>query len=262
MEYFNHRPVPFFRFRSFPADGVQTHAVFTRQGGVSAPPFAALNLSSAVADARPHIDENRRRAYGVVGRGAGSLVHEHLVHGNGVLRVTAAEQGNVAGRGDGLITDDPGCGLTMNYADCSPIFLYDPQRPAIGLGHAGWQGAVADLPGAMVRAMVAAFGSDPAALYAGIGPSIGVCCYEVDEPLTSRVRGAFDQPASLLPTRPGKRRPHFDLVEANRRNLARAGVTQIELPELCTACRTDLFFSHRAEQGTTGRFGVAFLLRG
>ena len=262
MEFHNHRPVPFFRFDTFPDDGVQTHAVFTRLGGSSAPPYASLNLSSAVADARPCIEENRRRAYGVVGRGAQSLVHEHLVHGSDVLRVTAGQQGGVVGRGDGLITNDPACGLTMNYADCSPIFLYDPRRRAIGLGHAGWQGAVVDLPGAMVRAMAAEFGSDPADLYAGIGPSIGVCCYEVDEPLTSRVRAAFADAETLLPSRAGKTRPHFDLVEANRRNLARAGVRQIELPFLCTACRTDLFFSHRAEQGQTGRFGVAFVLNG
>jgi copper oxidase (laccase) domain-containing protein len=114
----------------------------------------------------------------------------------------------------------------------------------------------------MVRAMQRAFGSEPAELYAGIGPSIGACCYEVDEPVISEVHDAFAEPETLLLRQSGCPRPHFDLVEANRRNLVRAGVQHIETPGLCTACRTDLFFSHRAEAGNTGRFGVLFLLTG
>jgi YfiH family protein len=154
----------------------------------------------------------------------------------------------------------------MNYADCTPIFLFDPLNHAIGLGHAGWQGTVRDLPGALVQAMKEAFGSDPARLVAGIGPAIGPCCYEVGEPVISQVRAAFDEVDSLLldgqngaaKAQGGHR--YFDLPEANRRNLARAGVRQIEMSGLCTACRTDLFFSHRAEKGRTGRFGTLFIL--
>jgi YfiH family protein len=176
----------------------------------------------------------------------------------------------------------------MSFADCAPIFLFDPVNNAIGLGHAGWRGTVEDLPGAMVRKMTAEFGSYPADLIAGIGPSIGRCCYEVDEPVISMVNAAFAEPESLLVPPPPKtkpigvdprwhsrmhaasshpqeetngHRPYFDLPEANRRNLANAGVKQIELSGLCTACRTDLFFSHRAENGRTGRFGTIFILR-
>jgi copper oxidase (laccase) domain-containing protein len=142
--------------------------------------------------------------------------------------------------------------------------------------------------------MSAEFGSDPADLLGGIGPCIGPCCYEVDEPVIGAVQAAFAEPGSLLipPPRNANRnqvstshenlrqptshqhpvrnellrartngdRPHFDLPEANRRNLANAGVTQIELSGLCTACRTDLFFSHRAENGRTGRFGTLLIL--
>ena len=154
----------------------------------------------------------------------------------------------------------------MNYADCTPIFLFDPINSAIGLGHAGWKGTVRDLPGALVRAMTAEFGSDPAELLAGIGPAIGPCCYEVDEPVLSQVRATFADAGSLLldgqngsSKAKGDRR-YFDLPEANRRNLHRAGVRQIEMAGVCTACRTDLFFSHRAEHGLTGRFGTIFIL--
>ncbi len=254
--------IPVFRFDSFPDDGVQTHAVFTRQGGVSRAPFDTLNLSSAVADEPERLAINRARAYGAVGRSTDSLVHQYLVHGRQVQAVGRAQQGKLAGQGDGLITDEPGCGLTMNFADCAPILLYDPVHRAIGLGHAGWKGAVEDLAGSMVRAMVSAYGSRPATLLAGIGPCIGPGRYEVDEPVISAVRGAFANPGELLRYRPDRPRPHFDLPLANQRNLERAGVRYIEQAGLCTASRTDLFFSHRAEQGRTGRFGVVFLLNG
>jgi hypothetical protein len=251
--------LPYFRFTGFPEDGVQNHAVFTRHGGVSPAPFDSLNLSVSVADSRDKVYANRRRAYGLYGRDTDSVVHAHLVHGADVARVTRADDGGWQPHIDGLITDEPGCALTMNYADCTPIFLYDPVRRAIGLGHAGWKGAIQDLPGALVRAMQAAFGSKPAELLAAIGPSIGPCCYEVGDPVVGQVRAQFANGHRLLHNNGGPR-PHFDLPEANRQRLQDAGLRQIEMSGLCTACRTDLFFSHRAEKGRTGRFGVMFML--
>ncbi len=255
----NDRELTYFEFSTIPAGSPQRHAVFSRRTGVSPAPFASLNMSISVADALENVTANRARAYSVFGRSDDSVVHAHLVHGADVLRVTAGEHGQIPGRADGLITNEPGCALTMNFADCAPILLYDPQQQAIGLGHAGWQGAVRDLPGALVRAMQEAFGSRPADLWAGIGPCIGSCCYEVGEPVISAVHRAFTDGESLL-IQNGGPRPHFDLPEANRHNLQRAGVRHIEQSPFCTACRTDLFFSHRQEQGRTGRFGVLFLL--
>ena len=127
-------------------------------------------------------------------------------------------------------------------------------------------GAVRDLPGSMVRAMERAYGSDPAGLLAGVGPCIGPCCYEVGEPVISAVRDSFSRGETLLIAPPGGRtadgdgRPHFDLPEANRRRLEAAGVKHVEPSGLCTACRTDLFYSHRAENGQTGRFGAILIL--
>jgi polyphenol oxidase len=243
-------------------NGRVRHAVFGRRGGVSPAPFASLNLSVSVPDEKERVYANRRRAYALFGRDTDSVVHAHLVHGRAVARVTTTDNATWVEHIDGLITNEPGCALTMNYADCTPIFLYDPVHQAIGLGHAGWQGCVVDLPGAMVRAMQAAFGSRPEQLRAGIGPCIGPCCYEVGEPVITAVQQAFTQAAKLLIPQPGRTRPHFDLPAANRHNLLRAGLgpDRIEPSAFCTACRTDLFFSHRAEQGRTGRFGAIFLL--
>jgi YfiH family protein len=258
--------VPILQFESLhKAKGIQ-HAVFTRQGGVSAAPFSSLNLSVSVPDDVADVYANRRRAYGVFGRDTDSVVHAHLVHEAQVARVTEDDYGTWVAHTDGIITNQSGCALTMNYADCTPIFVFDPINNGIGLGHAGWMGTVRDLPGALVRAMTAEFGSDPAKLVAGIGPAIGPCCYEVDEPVIGQVRASFEEPQSLLldgqngAPKANDGHLYFDLPEANRRNLQRAGVQQIEMSGLCTACRTDLFFSHRAEKGKTGRFGTIFIL--
>ena len=280
MKTFQHDDLLYFRFDGLP-NGTLHHAVFSRRGGTSLAPFDSLNMSLAVADERDRVYANRRRAYGLFGRDTDTVVHAHLVHGATVARVTTAENGTWVHHVDGLVTDQPGCVLTMSFADCAPIVLYDPVHRAIGLGHAGWKGAVADLPGALVRAMGEQFGSDPADLLAAVGPCIGPCCYEVGEIVIDAVRAAFASPDELLhrqsmpahqattdnhsppATRYSTtdllatdRRLHFDLPEANRRNLLNAGVRHVELSEHCTACRTDLFFSHRAEKGRTGRFGV------
>ena len=259
--------VPFFRFDNFPSNGHLDHAVLTRLGGHSPTPFRSLNLSESVTDNKANVMDNRARAYAIYRRTNNTLVHAHLVHGNDVAQVTALDYGQYVGPVDALITNQPGCGLTMNYADCTPILLYDPTMKAIGLGHSGWKGVVEDLPGAMVSAMAGAFGSDPRDLIAGIGPSIGPCCYQVGEEVIDAVQNVFDSSDEvILPEDSGKvivtggSRAYIDIARANRINLMRAGLEQIEVSEMCTACRNDLFFSHRAENGRTGRFGALLIL--
>ena len=250
----------YFQFESFLAAPFFQHAVFSRHGGVSPAPFNSLHLSVSVPDSKANVYANRRRAFGIFGRDTETAVHAHLVHGSAVARGTQADNGTWAEHKDAIITNELGCALTMNFADCAPILLVDPVQKAIGLGHAGWKGSVVDLPGAMVRAMQQEFGSQPSDLLAGIGPCISWETYEVDEPLVSEVRAAFADHADLLRQPNGAPKLHYDLAEANRRILLRAGVTQIELSGVCTGQRTDLFFSHRVEKGKTGRFGVMMVM--
>lgn len=260
--------ISYYSFESLSDNGCIKQAVFTREGGSSRAPYDTLNLSLSVPDSRSAVYANRAKAYATHGRSNDRLVHAHLVHGSEAALVTSADYGRYVGPVDALLTNEAGCGLTMNFADCAPIMLYDPTHKAIGLGHAGWKGAVKDLPGSMVRAMQRAYGSDPAELLAGVGPCIGPCCYEVGEPVISAVRESFEEGDTLLAAPAGERqkangpgRPHFDLPEANWRRLEAAGVRHIERSGMCTACRTDLFFSHRAEKGRTGRFGAILMLR-
>jgi len=243
------------------------HGVTTRLGGVSAPPFASLNLSFAVGDDPGAVRCNRQRLAETLGVPVQATVTAHQVHGTTVRLVTATEAGAGAldpatslPASDALITTTPGLYLTQRYADCLPMLFYDPRRRAAGLAHAGWRGTLAGIAGKTVMAMIAAFQTHPADLWVGLGPAIGPCCYEVGADVIAAAAAA-GQSAALRPQ--GNGRVHFDLWAANRDQLRAAGVpdTQILDSHLCTACHTNAFYSHRAEGGRTGRFGALLGIR-
>lgn len=231
------------------------HAVFTRRGGISRPPFESLNLGHTVGDDPAAVELNHRRVYRALGVEPHAVVTAWLVHGREVAVVDASHGGQVIPRTDGLITRTPGVTLFQRFADCLPILLFDPVRRAVGIAHAGWRGTLQGVAQRMVAAMGAAFGSRPEDLIAGLGPGIGPCCYEVGDDVVRAVRKTFERSEALLPRIDGS--VHFALPAANAQQLAELGVRTIEVADLCTACRVDEFFSHRAERGRTGRFGVA-----
>ena len=235
-------------------------AVFTRQGGVSPAPWDELNVGGAVGDERERVIENRRRSFEAVGLPFESIADLWQVHSADTYRADAPK-GDLPylAKADALITDRPGVSLFLRFADCVPILLYDPVQRAIGIVHAGWRGTVQDAAGAAVRALARCYGSRPADLVAAIGPSIGPDHYLVGPEVVEQVHHAFPGPNGLLRTVDG--RAHLDLWAANERALRRAGVERIEIAGLCTACRTDLFFSHRGEAGRTGRFGAVIALK-
>lgn len=235
------------------------HAVFTRQGGVSPAPWAALNLSASAGDAPERVAENLQRALSAAGREPASVFDVWQVHGSEVARADAPRGGSLQ-QADAILTDRPGVTLLMRFADCTPILLYDPVHQAAALAHAGWKGAVGRVAGEAVKAMQAQYGSRPADLLAAIGPSIAAHHYPVGPEVAGRVRQAFGMDAgALLPEENGQ--PHFDLLAANRLVLEQAGVRRIENACLCTACCLDDWYSHRAERGQTGRFGATLWLK-
>jgi len=134
------------------------------------------------------------------------------------------------------------------------LLFFDPVAGAVGLGHAGWRGTMQNVVGAVVQAMADTFGSRPADIRLVIGASIGVCCYQVGDDVLRAARASFADPESLFDRSRGDVR--FDLWAANRRQAEAAGVGEIIVSGICTACHTADFFSHRAEQGRTGRFGA------
>jgi hypothetical protein len=250
----------YYQFESFDGSDM-AHGVLTRRGGVSQGPYTSLNLSVSTGDAPANVSENRLRAFRALERDPDSGADLWLVHSADVVVVEAPRAPHEhPRRADALVTGRPGVTLFLRFADCVPILLFDPRRRAAGIVHAGWKGTLAKIAAATVRTMAAQYGSRPADIVAGIGPSIGPCHYEVGPDVAAGTRAAFGPAADEL-LWPVNGRYRLDLWAANARALRQAGVERIEQSALCTACRTADFFSHRAEQGRTGRFGALIGLR-
>ncbi|MBN1955018.1 MAG: peptidoglycan editing factor PgeF [Anaerolineae bacterium] len=249
--------IALYQFDALAEAGV-VHAAFTRLGGVSRNPFATLNLGHSVGDDLNDVAENHRRALAALDIRREQIVSPYQVHTNNVRLVGAADAGTVREDTDGLLTTTAGLALLFRFADCVPIFFLDPFRRAAGLAHAGWRGAANGVVGAAVAAFVHHVGSRPGDLWAGVGPAIGPCCYEVGPEVVTAVTQACPEGAQVAQRRNGAL--HLDLPGAVRAQLADAGVGQVEMSGICTACHTDEWFSHRAENGQTGRFGVLLML--
>ncbi|MCD9024419.1 peptidoglycan editing factor PgeF [Cohnella silvisoli] len=220
----------------------------------------AFNTALHVGDAPETVINNRKRVVEQLGWPFEAFTCAEQVHGNNVYLVTSDD----AGRGrfdrlsaiadtDALITNVPGVLLAMYFADCVPLYFYDPVTESIGLAHAGWKGTVSEIAVKTVEKMTAAFGTEPKNLMAAIGPSIGASCYEVDESVLQHVRPLDDK--SIIQISPSSDRAQLDLKHLNRHLMIKAGImpSRIEMSSWCTGCRTDLLFSHRMENGTTGR---------
>jgi YfiH family protein len=248
--------VRYLTFDIFPKNVV--HAVFTRQGGFSPEPWNSLNVGGTVGDESQRVRENRYRSFATLGRERESMFDVWQVHSADVVVANAPHPRLNCPpefKADAMITDNPEVTLFMRFADCTPILLYDPIKKAVGIVHAGWLGTVRHVTGQTVRNMQAAFGSRPADILAAIGPSIGPDHYEIGPDVIEQVRHSFGEDANgLLVEHNG--RIHFDLWKANKLSLKRAGVEQVEVAELCTACHTSDWYSHRAQKGKTGRFGA------
>ena len=217
-------------------------------------------MGHTVGDDLAAVEANHARICQALGIGRSAIATARQVHGSHVALVGTEDRGRISPATDALLTDTSGVALMLRFADCVPLLFYDPVHRAIGLAHAGWRGTVEGLARRTARAMAEAFGSRPQDLVVGIGPAIGPCCYPVGEEVAQAVRAALPDGDRLLRSW-GDGTLRFDLWEANRRGLAELGVEQIEVAGLCTACHVDEFFSHRAEKGRTGRFGVVMGIR-
>jgi polyphenol oxidase len=232
-------------------EGAGVAAAFpSREGGVSPAPFGSLNLGLSVADEPANVLENRRRFCAALGVGHERLVVPGQVHGTALAWVGEAE----AGRGaldretvihdhDGLLTAAPALGLGASYADCVPVVIAasGADGPEVAVVHAGWRGMLAGIVGQAA----AALSCRGRLLGAVVGPSIGPCCFTVDEALRRRFDDRFPGVAG---------ESTVDLWACATRELAAAGVPAqaVTSAALCTA-GDERFFSHRRDHGSTGR---------
>lgn len=240
------QPSPFRRpaiFCSFPG---LIAAESTRHGGVSPPPYASLNLGLNTDDCLENVTENRRRFLAALDLPPGRLATSHQVHGNEVL--LARQPGHYEGY-DAIITDQKGIFAAVGTADCTPILIYDPARQAVAAIHAGWKGTAQQVARAALLAMQKEFGTKPEGCHAYIGTCIDQDNYEVDENVACHFEAAHKW-------EDGKRGKWLvDLKGANKSQLLGLGIPegQIEVSAYSTHAHNEDYFSHRKENGATGR---------
>jgi YfiH family protein len=215
----------------------------TRNGGVSEGPYESLNLGILTDDSAAKVTENRHRLATGAGLDAERVAMGWQVHGTDLREWDAApagggyaQPGAELDRVDGHLTRERELGLLVLVADCLPVALATHDQ--VAMLHCGWRG----LAGGIVERAAERFDAPPAAL---IGPGIGGCCYEVGP----EVLDAFGDLDGVADDR------MLDLRAVARRKLGAAGVEHVRDVDLCTSCRPDLFFSHRRDDGLTGRQG-------
>jgi len=294
----NARYLQFSHFLQFPD---LIHASFTRLGGYSKTPYRGLNVSYSIGDDFENVLRNRLLALRALQIQAYPCATLWMVHGAEVATLGKEpwddwrtdwphysyqiDQHKLIWttkprrKADALITRRSGVALAMSSADCVPLLFYDPVERVAGLAHAGWRGTARGIAAITIHAMSEQFGCSPNNIHVGIGPSIGPCCYEVSEEVQGYFMGqqAFDSdPADVRYRKLIRESAVFnmkriqshdslrlDLWETNRNQLLMAGVVpeHIESSDVCTSCKKEHFFSHRAEHGKAGRFPTILALR-
>jgi YfiH family protein len=248
-------PIKYYKFSSFDEQCVY-HAVFTRHGGISPTPWKSLNFGASVGDDGNRVRQNKENALRVLGVHANSVYDVHQVHSSEIAvteRPLLPDETHI--NADAMITKTPGITLMMRFADCVPILFFDPVNRAIGMAHAGWIGTINKIAGKTVQKMIEAFGTVPSNLQAAIGPSIGPDHYAVGAEVVEKVISNFGESSNqIIIHNQGK--TYLDLWKANQLVLAESGVCNIEAADICTQCNLGDWYSHRGENGNTGRFGV------
>ena len=244
--------VVYYTFPAFSAVPFVRHGFSTRLGGVSTGTYESMNLSFTRGDDPAAVRENFARFCRAVGVRSEDAVVSAQEHHTTLYNATAADRGRgvTKERGytdiDGLLTDEPNVVLFTQYADCVPLFFVDPVKKVVGTSHAGWRGTAAQIGAVTVERLCSDYGCKREDILAGIAPSIGPCCFEVDAPVIATF--------SKLPfydegcyTRVSDEKVRINLWEVNRRTLLAAGVrpAHITVTDLCTKCHADVFWSHR-----------------
>ena len=240
------------------------HCFTTRLGGVSKAPMDSMNLAVRLDDTEAAVTQNFAILGETIGFQPSDLVLTRQTHTDIVRVVDGSDRLGCLHRVypacDGLVTNTPGLTLVVFSADCTPILLHDPVTGAVGAVHAGWRGTAQDIAAKAVNAMVTHFGSRPQDIRAAIGPNIGPCCFKTDEDVPQAMLQTFGK-AALESIRTSEEKYYVNLKELNALSLHRAGVQQVEISPLCTACRQDLFWSHRKTGDMRGSQGALIVCK-
>jgi YfiH family protein len=257
-----HQPdgIRYYTFESL-ADSKLVHGVFTRRGGISPQPWSSLNVGGLRGDDPERVYLNRVASFEQFDRDPQSVYDVWQVHSTDVIWTSGRRPAGVRHRkADAILTDLPEVTLFMRFGDCVPILFHDPVKRVVGLAHAGWMGTVNGIVRETIQAMKNVYRSNPADIFAAIGPSIAAHHYEVGPEVVQKVEQAFTKVAEEFLVRDGDS-VKLDLWKANQQQLESMGVHRVETAGICTACNLDDWFSHRGEKGNTGRFGALIALQ-
>jgi YfiH family protein len=262
------------RVKLFDFDNLNKHKniiqfVTTREGGYSRAPFDSMNLSVTVGDNPDSVGKNRRLLATIIGISVSRFAICKQVHGNKIVEINSntnvepSNDFNIITEADAIITDTSGICIMVLVADCVPIIFFDPTKKAIGVAHAGWRGTVKQIAQKTVQELVSKYDSNPKDIVAGIGPSIGPCCYEVGPEVVAEFDKMYDNTNNIISNRTEEGKAHLDLWLANKIQLMQAGIDEsnIEIAGLCTCCKSELFFSFRCLGQKSGRFAAGIVLR-
>lgn len=235
------------------------HGFFMRQGGCSPYPWKSLNMATSVGDTPENVVENRRRICETLSRSEKSIYDVWQIHSNHVINTELPRaEGEAHLQADGIITRNANVTILMLFADCVPIFFYDPIQSVIACVHAGWKGTMKKVASAVIKRMNQVHQCNVKDIQAVIGPCICQDHYEVREEVVLGLKKSFSHNEIILKT---KNNQHYaDLSRANEIILREIGLSMIEQSQICTACHNQDWFSHRAENGKTGRFAAVLTL--
>ena len=253
----------FIQFPKLLNTGCVRHVFSTRHGGVSTGDAAKMNLSFNKDNCRENVIKNFEILCGAVGIETDHLVLSNQTHTDNVLTVDESHRGIGITKPsfqdvDGMITNKPGVALVTQYADCTPLLFCDPVKRVVATSHAGWRGTVKLIGKVTVDKMVKEFGCRAEDIIVGIGPCIGQCCYEVDDPVYNEFKKIDFLDFSKVFINKENGRYMLDLVEANKQILVNAGISaeNIDANDICTCCNCKDLHSHRATAGKRGNLAA------
>jgi len=250
-------PVEYLEATALTACDFLTHAFCTRRGGISEGNFVNLNFSSTEGDSKDNVRTNWRNLAEAFNIDVGRFFVVNQVHGEEILTIDRPLAELIVpepSQFDAIITDQPGVAIGMKTADCVPIFFVDKVKRIIAVAHAGWRGTSLSIAAKVVETLITGFACRADDIIAAIGPAIGPCCYQVDEPVFNAMRGHKGR-ESFFSSGREKGKWMLDLSLANKIQIIGKGIPDrnIYTAGYCTSCNRDIFYSHRGEAGNTGR---------
>lgn len=238
-----------------------------RYHGQSQGPYASLNMGLHVGDNYEDVMANRRNFMHAFNLELDNMVCCEQVHSSRVVKINEKDAGkgalslNTALPGlDGMVTGTPGLMLVSFYADCIPVFFYDPSQRVVAVAHSGWKGTMDGIAVNTINVMKGSYACKPGDIQVFIGPGIGPCCFQIQEDLYQKVCKLLPD-FDVMNLKNGQ--IYWDLRLTIRKMLTNSGIKPDNVIEcnLCSSCRTDLFFSYRKENGITGRMAAAIGLK-